>query len=777
MGIDDKFPPPPPLPPGRGGAPMPPPLPSAAGRPPSPPPLPSRPGAPALPPMPSFGAPPMSAPPAPPSFGAAPAQAPDRAKEREEKIERMKDEFETKLEALEKKLGDEREKSLLMQLRSQEDTVTAAKVEVSLKEMQDKLRRDRRDQDADEAKLKLERRAQELEARLAQERETWVTTLKSQLASRETQDKEVETHFAVRLQEMERRWLEEKAQWQKTALAKDDEVRTLRALAEKLRGADTELVKSEGSRKLIEERLNEVLQERAEAVARLQGSVEREKEAIQLRADLTLTRQQGSLIQERLERDIASLRQSSREREERLMGDQERLQRDLATIKQTLEAQHEANLRRAKAENESELFKHRDAAEKATAELQRLRAVAGALERQGASSRAQLDELRRSAAAWEKTQERYKAEFVVLQRKWVEREKEVRAEATQASLQMVESEKTRLRIQAQDELNTRAAKIADQLRLENESEQKRLESRLRADLERELAERRQSIVAETDAARAMTEQELGRLRRELQQKDSSWGERMLAKESELIGQRSRADELAGKLSREEEARTAALRDKLEMEKQIEGLREQLGAQQSTLRAFQDRFSAAEADKFRLEAEKTELERLTSAQAAQVQGTQEAIESTRLQLARETQTGKILQNAREQAEKALAAQKAESARSLQMHKAELDRGLKFERDRADAAIAAAVRDRDDAIDKAARDRDAAIGAARSAAQAAVAEAKAEMEARLEQARLELAKPSESAVERAQVDDEAARAREAADAAEKLFKKEGDGDLPA
>ena len=670
----------------------------------------------------------------PPSFGAPPASVPDRAKEREEKLERMKDEFENKLEALEKKLGDEREKTFLMQLRSQEETVTAAKVEVSLKELQDKLRRDRRDQDNEESKLKLERRAQELEARLAQERETWVTTLKSQLASRETQDKEVETHFAVRLQEMERRWLDEKAQWQKTALAKDDEVRTLRALAEKLRGADTELAKSESSRKLLDERLNEVLQERAEAVARLQGAADREKESIQLRADLTLTRQQGALIQERLERDISALRHSSREREERLMGDQERLQRDLATIKQTLEAQHEANLRRAKAENESELIKFKDVAEKSTAELQRLRAVAGALERQGASSRAQLDEMRRSAAAWEKTQERYKAEFVVLQRKWVEREKEVRAEATQASLQMVESEKTRLRIQAQDELNTRAAKIADQLRLENESEQKRLESRLRSDLERELAERRQAMIVETDAARALIEQELGRLRRELQQKDQSWGERMLAKESELIGQRSRADETAGRLSNEEAARTAALRDKLELEKQLEGLREQLGAQQASLRAQQDRLAGMEADKSRLESEKTELERLSTAQAAQVQGTQDAIETTRLQLAREAQTVKILQNAREHAEKALAALKSESFRAAQAHKAE----LQLEKERADAAIAAAI-----------RDRDAAISAPR---------------------RTETPKTERPQTEMPEI--------ESLDSAlEQKFKKEGDGDLPA
>jgi len=654
MALDDKFPPPPPLPPGRGGAPTPPPLPSAAGRPPVPPPLPSRPGVPGLPPMPGFG----STKPAPPSFGAVPI---DRAKEREEKIERMKDEFESKLEALEAKLGEEREKSLHLQFKSQEETVTAAKVEVSLKELQDKLRRDRRDQENEEAKLKLERRAQELEGRLAQERETWVSTLKSQIAARESSDKEVETHFAVRLQEMERRWLEEKAQWQKTALAKDDEVRTLRALAEKLRGADTELSKAVSERKLLDERLTEVLQERAEAVARLQGVAEREKESIQLRADLTLTRQQGALIQERLERDLAALRHSSREREERLMSDQERLQRDLATVKEKLEAEHEADLRRVKAEHDA-----------TSADLQRLRAVAGALERQGASSRAQLDEMRRAAASWEKTQERYKAEFVVLQRKWVEREKEVRAEATQSALQMVESEKMRLRVQAQDELNTRAAKIADQLRLENESEQKRLESRLRADLERELAERRQVMIAETDAARALTEAELSRLRRELQQKDSSWGERLLAKESELINQRSRADELAGRLSREEEARTAALRDTVALEKQLEGAREQTGALQASLRAYQDRLAAAEADKASLESEKTELERLTSAQAAQVHGTQEAIEATRLQLARETQAGKILQNAREQAEKALSAQKAELARSLQFSEARLEK---------------------------------------------------------------------------------------------------------
>ncbi len=729
MAADDKFPPPPPLPPGRGGAPVPPPLPASAGKAPVPPPLPGMPGkAPSLPPMPSFGAPAApSLPPAPPSFAAAPA--PDRSKEREEKIERMKEEFEDKLERLEKKLAEEREKALLAQMRGQEDTVTAAKVEVSLKELQDRLRRDRADQESSEAKLRLERKAHELESRLAQERETWVATLKSQIAAREAQDKEVETHFAMRLQEMERRWLEEKAQWQKAALAKDDEIRTLRALAEKLRGADQELTKAVSERRILDERLNEVLQERAEAVARLQSAADKEKEAIQLRADLSLSRQQAALIQERLERDLAALRHSSREREERLMADQERLQRDLSSLKQRLEGEHEANLRRAQAEHGADLVKHKDAAEKAQAELARLRSVAGALERQGAAARAQLDELRKAAASWEKTQERYKAEFVVLQRKWVEREKEVRAEATQSALQMVESEKTRLRIQAQDELNARAAKIADQLRQEGESEQKRLEAKLRAELEQELAERRHAMQTEADARALQAEQELQRLRRELQQKDASWGERLLAKESELITQRSRADELAGKLSREEESRTGAVRERLELEKQLEGLREQVGAQQASLRAFQDRVAAADADRARLESEKTELERLSTAQAAQVAGTQEALEATRLQLARETQSGKILQNAREQAEKALAAGRAELSRALAQHKAEHEAALRQERARADEAISHARREAQDMV-----------ASERAKAEEAVAQAEAraaELQAGLDAARGEAA----------------------------------------
>lgn len=567
-------------------------------------------------------------PPVPPSFsGAQPPQPPsfalrqpgDPEKELEAKMDKVKDEYEKKLDELSKRLQEEREKVFVTQLRSQEERATSAKIEISLKELQERLRRDRREQEQEEMKLKLEKKAQELESRLAQERETWVVTLKNQLGARQSQESEIENHVALRLQEMERRWFEEKAHWQQVALGKDDEIRTLRSLAEKLKGADVECAKVASEKKLLEERVAALAAERAEASARLQSAGEREKEAVQLRADLTLARQSSAMTQERLERDLASLRASAREREERLMADVERLQRDCATVKQRFDAEKDADLRRAKTAYEADLSQQKQAAERATAELQRLRAVAGALERQGAVARAQLEALKRNSIDWERAQERYQAEFVVLQRKWIEREKEIRAEAATQSLQALESEKARLRVQAQEEFNQRAAKIADQVRRENESEQRRLESRLRAELDAELQSRRQELLAQSEAARAQADVETGRLRGELAQKDAAWSERLLAKESEVLSARSRADELAEKLAREEEARSAAERRGLELEKASQEGREESA-----------RLSAALRD---VERDKTELERLSTAQSAQLQGAQEGLESTRVQLSR------------------------------------------------------------------------------------------------------------------------------------------------
>src|SRR5262249_23099792 len=140
-----------------------------------------------------------------------------------------------RLVELERRLQEEKEKVLLSNLRTQEEAVYASKVEGAIKDVQEKLRRDRRDAEQEETRLKLEAKIRELETRLVQERETWVATLQEQLKARESQDKEVETHFIGRIEEMERRWLEEKAHWQRLVMGKEEEIRNLKVQAERLK--------------------------------------------------------------------------------------------------------------------------------------------------------------------------------------------------------------------------------------------------------------------------------------------------------------------------------------------------------------------------------------------------------------------------------------------------------------------------------------------------------------------------------------------------------------
>lgn len=612
MAPDDKqppkLPPPPPLPPG-GGRSGPPPLPPSGGGFSAPPPLPGARAA-VMPPMP----------------GAAP-KPPEKPVDNSAK---MKDEYDKKVAELERRLQEEREKLLVAQLRSQEEAANAAKVEIGLKELQDKLRRDRRDQDAEETRLKLEKRAQELEARMAQERETWVATLKNQMSARQSQEKEVETHFAMRMQEMERRWLEEKAHWQRIAGAKDDEIRNLRSLAEKLKGADGELSRVSAEKKILDERVAQLAAERAEAFARLQSVADKERETIQMRADLQLTRQSAALIQERLERDVASLRQASREREERLMTDVERLQRDLNSARERFEVEKAGELRRARADFDVEAVRYKEDKAKAESETERLRSICAALERQHDAASAQLVEMKKAAEDWQLAQERYKAEFIVLQRKWIEREKEIRNETSAQNAALLEAEKTRLRNEAQGEINARASKIADQLRAENEAEERRLEAKLRGELERELRSRRQDLEAEGQALRVAADAELARLRRELSTKDSSWSERMLAKEADLLAARVRADETGGRLTREEDARQAAERRNIELEKAVQDHREEIGRLSAALRGAQTRVAEVEESSRGAGTQNADLERINAATMAQMMGLQAEVEKLRAQ---------------------------------------------------------------------------------------------------------------------------------------------------
>jgi hypothetical protein len=544
--------------------------------------------------MPPLGRPAAPAAPMPPSAPVPPAAPPQ-----DSQAEKDKKELEKKLADMEKRLQEEREKLLVANLKSQEEAVASARVESSIKELQDKLRRERRDQEREESRVKLESKVQEMEQRLAQERETWVVTLRNQMNSRETQDREIEAHFAIRIQEMERRFLEDKAQWQKAMLAKDEENRNLRSLCEKLKGADVELQRTATEKKFLESRVNEMATERADILSKAATANERDKENIQLRADLGVARQQVSQVQERLERELQGLRISAKEREERLMADSERLGRELETAGARFRADNEAELRRLRSEFEAEVKKHKDSAEAAVGQLVKLRAVAGALEKQSAASRSQVIELQR-------TQERYKAEFVVLQRKWVEREKELRAEAQSQMNKMLEAEKAKIKVQSQEEITNRVSKLSAQIRAELGAE----------------------IKAEAGG-------EIDRLRKDMFQKDTDWSQRLLAKDGELHAAALKSDDLSIRLAREESARQSLERAKVEFEKELLSTREELGAMQALLAGLREKSQASEKEVLELRARKEELERLATAQAAQVKNVEESMDQMRGQLSRET----------------------------------------------------------------------------------------------------------------------------------------------
>ena len=137
--------------------------------------------------------------------------------------------MEGRIAELEKKLMEEREKVLLASLRSKEEEAVSAKVETSIKEIQDKLRREKREQELDENKRKAETRALELERRMAEEREAWVShALKTQLSQRDQATQEMEGHFSTRLKDLEYRWAQEKTTLENAIREKEGELARVR---------------------------------------------------------------------------------------------------------------------------------------------------------------------------------------------------------------------------------------------------------------------------------------------------------------------------------------------------------------------------------------------------------------------------------------------------------------------------------------------------------------------------------------------------------------------
>ena len=122
--------------------------------------------------------------------------------------------FEGQLSELGKQLKEEHEKVLIQNLRSKEEEALSSKVEQQIREMQDKLRREKHEQEIVESRNKAEGQLKDLERRLADERESWMAALKNQLKERELIEQDVEHNLSRKLRGIRTaRFQDEKIQW------------------------------------------------------------------------------------------------------------------------------------------------------------------------------------------------------------------------------------------------------------------------------------------------------------------------------------------------------------------------------------------------------------------------------------------------------------------------------------------------------------------------------------------------------------------------------------
>ncbi len=344
---------------------------------------PIKPGMPPLPPgilkpnLPLPGGKP-SLPPAPPAFGGLPspgmpaapfapqfqqpqppaAPARDAAAEEAKRLEEEKDRLEKKINDMEKLLSQEKERALMATLKSQQDEALSSRVESSLKDIQEKMRRDRRDHEVEEERLTLRAKIKELETRLAQERETWMTTLKNQMAERETQGRDVEGHFIYRLQEMERRWLDEKAQWQKEISAREEQIRQLKGADEKLRELQDEFRKVSLEKSMAERDIGKMKDEVARA-ERERASIEsyikiipeKERELAEMKAEnIQLRAREAAALGEVKLRD-----EKTNFEIDKLQKEIGRLQAEIGSISDRKNAEKNEELRQLQNRFEAEL--------------------------------------------------------------------------------------------------------------------------------------------------------------------------------------------------------------------------------------------------------------------------------------------------------------------------------------------------------------------------------------------------------------------------------------
>lgn len=99
------------------------------------------------------------------------------------------DALKKRLAETEKQLSQEKEKLLLTNLRAQQEQAFAAKAEASLKDMQQRSQREKREKEVDDERSQLRDKVKELETKLHTERETWVNVMKAHIQTAQSEKK------------------------------------------------------------------------------------------------------------------------------------------------------------------------------------------------------------------------------------------------------------------------------------------------------------------------------------------------------------------------------------------------------------------------------------------------------------------------------------------------------------------------------------------------------------------------------------------------------------
>lgn len=207
--------------------------------------------------------------------------------------------MENQILTLQMQLKEEHEKFILLSLKAKEEEALSVKVEQQLHEMQERLRREKYEQELHDSRGKAENQIKDLERRIADERETWMAALKNQLKEREAVERDVEQNLTHRIQELERRYQADKNDWGLALRQKEEEANQARrqfqiemeTLHERLEEKEEEM--KDSKERAVQERRGIELQAQAEMRA-LQAQMD-----TQLREAGTWKAQQA-LVQTRL---------------------------------------------------------------------------------------------------------------------------------------------------------------------------------------------------------------------------------------------------------------------------------------------------------------------------------------------------------------------------------------------------------------------------------------------------------------------------------------------